>query len=104
MAGRTIVRQRCVVLLGKREAGKSTVANHLVGHDPLSPDEPPFEVLDPTHVLVSWIEVRQKTVEFMWENDLYRVTVIETVGFFDIQIDRQDYILTYSCSTLLEIC
>ena len=72
------MRERCVLLLGKSGAGKSSVANHLVGHDPLSPDEPPFRV--------SNREVQHKTVEFMWDNDLYRVTVVDTVGFFDTYI------------------
>ena len=30
--------------MGKSGAGKSTVANMLVGHDPMSPYEPPFGV------------------------------------------------------------
>ena len=89
MAGR-IVRNRCAVLLGKSGAGKSIVANHLVGHDPLSPDEPPFA----DETLASVIrEVKHKTVEFMWENDLYRVTVVDTPGLFfpygtDLIFDR----------------
>ena len=68
------MRNRCVVLLGKSGAGKSIVANHLVGHDPLSLDEPPFA--DEAR------EVKHETVEFMWENDLYRVTVVDTPGLF----------------------
>lgn len=78
MAGR-VVRERCVLLLGMSGAGKSTVANHLVGHDPLSPDKPPFGVHDGTLVSVTR-EFRHEIVEFMWENDLYRVTVVDTVG------------------------
>ena len=81
MASR-IARKRCVLLLGKGGAGKSTVANHLVGHDPLSPDKPPFRVQN--KVLGSMTkEIKHETVEFMWENDLYRVTVIDTPGLFD---------------------
>ena len=90
MAGR-IVRERCVLLLGKSGAGKSTVANHLVGHDPLSPDEPPFRVSKKVLASVT-LEVQHETVEFMWENDLYRVTVVDTVGFFDTEINRQNLI------------
>ena len=60
----------------------STVANHLVGHDPLSPDEPPFGVS-----LTCWdsrtTEVKHETVEFMWENNLYQVTIVDTPGLFD---------------------
>ena len=77
MAGR-IVRERCVLLVGKSGAGKSTVANHLVGHDPLSPDEPPFGVSSVT------TEVQHETVEFVWDSDLYRVTVVDTIGLFNI--------------------
>ena len=84
MAGR-IVRERCVLLLGKSGAGKSTVANHLVGHDPLSPDKPPFKVLHRVLDSVT-LEVQHKTVEFMWENDLYRVTVVDTIGFYNEKI------------------
>ena len=80
------MRERCVLLLGKRGAGKSTVANHLVGHDPLSPDEPPFRVSNEVLASVT-LEVQDKTVEFMWENDLYRVTVVDTFGLFDAAIE-----------------
>ena len=85
------MRQRCVLLLGKSGAGKSTVANHLVGHDPLSPDEPPFRVRNTVLESESVTrEVKHETVEFMWENDLYRVTVVDTIGLFGIQFGRQD--------------
>lgn len=69
-----VVRERCVLLLGKTEAGKSAVANHLVGHDPLSPapDEPPFAAES----------VTSEIVEFTWENDSYRVTVVDTPGLY----------------------
>ena len=90
MAGR-VVRERCVLLLGKSGAGKSTVANHLVGHDPLSPDEPPFRVS--TRIMESATrEVKREIVEFMWENDLYRVTVVDTPGTFDTGLEGNDII------------
>ena len=76
------MQKRCVLLLGKSGAGKSTVANHLVGYDPLSPNKPPFRVLETVLASVT-LEVQHETVEFMWENDLYRVTVVDTAGFFD---------------------
>ena len=85
------MRERCVLLLGKSGAGKSTVANQLVGHDPLSPDEPPFRVSNEVLASVTR-EVQHETVEFVWENDLYRVTVVDTVGFFDTEIDGQNLI------------
>ena len=86
------MRNRFVLLLGRSGAGKSTVANHLVGHDPLSPDKPPFRV---SNVLGSATrEVTHKTVEFMWENDLYRVTVVDTLGVFDTEFgDRPNDII-----------
>ena len=83
------MRERCVLLLGKCGAGKSTVANHLVGHDPLSPDEPPFRVSDKVLASVT-LEIQHKTVEFMWENDLYQVTVVDTAGVYDTLRDGND--------------
>ena len=90
MAGR-VVREGCVLLLGKSGAGKSTMANHLVGHDPLSPDKPPFRV---NHkVLASrTTEVEHNTVEFMWENDLYRLTVVDTPGLNPTMYTESDLI------------
>ena len=70
------MRKRCVLLLGQCGAGKSTVANHLVGHDPMSPDEPPFRVSDRVFARMTR-EIKHETVEFMWENDLCRVTVVD---------------------------
>ena len=79
MAGR-IVRNRCVLLLGRTGSGKSAVANHLVGYDPLSPDEPPFYISDiPGETATK--EVKHEVGEFVWENNLYRVTVVDTPGF-----------------------
>ena len=79
-----VVRERCVLLVGKSGAGKSTVANHLFGPDLLSPDEP-FKAAGG---LVSVTrEVEHKTVEFMRGNVLYRVTVVDTPGLFS----------TYAC-------
>ena len=77
------------MLMGKSGAGKSTVANQLVGHDPLSRYDPPFGVS--TKVLASVTrEVKHEDVEFMRGNILYRVTVIDTVGLFDTSIAGQD--------------
>ena len=75
------MRKRCVVLLGRAGAGKTTVASCLVRHDLLSPNEVPFGP--------ATRGVRHETVEFMWENDLYRVTVVDTAVISDGQdIDR----------------
>ena len=83
------MRKRCVLLLGKTAAGMSTVANHLVGHDPQSPDEPPFRLCN--HVFLSVTrEVEHRTVKFMWENDLYQVTVVDTPGLISTFRDRND--------------
>ena len=78
MASR-IARNRCVVLLGNSGAGKSTVANHLVGHDPLSSDKPPFRVHDEVLASVTKEVEHNKTLE---ENDLYRLTVVDTPGLY----------------------
>ena len=40
----TDVEERCVLILGKTGTGKSTIANMLVGYDPMSQKDPPFEV------------------------------------------------------------
>ena len=86
MAGR-IVRKRCVLLFGKTGAGKSTIANHLVGHDPMSPDDPPFKVsVNP--FVSGWLEVQHQAVEFLWENNLYRVTVVDIPGLFNTGVDN----------------
>lgn len=88
MAG-TIVRERCVVLMGKSGAGKSSVANAIVGHDMLSGKSPPFGVS--TEVLQSVTrEVKHEMVEFTRGGILYRVTVIDTVGLFDTKLKGQD--------------
>ena len=87
MAGR-IVRNRCVVLVGKTGTGMSTVANHLVGHDPLSPDEPPFRASGGDTSVT--LKVQHETVEFVWENNLYRVTVVDTPGTFQSHRHRSD--------------
>ena len=64
-------------------AGKSTVANHLVGHDPLSPDEPPFRVSE--RVFESVRREVQPTKQ--WSScGKTTSTVVNTAGFFDFRI------------------
>ena len=81
-----IVRKRCVVLMGKSGAGKSTVANQMVGHDPMSRHNPPFGVSQQSVTR----EVKHEVVKFMEGNIMYEMTVIDTVGLFDTEIKGQD--------------
>ena len=88
---------RCVVLIGKSGAGKSTIANQLVKHEP--PIKLPFE--DASGPVTATHEVKQEIVEFQGENDLYRLMVIDTVGFLptkediDYAFDKiKEYIIT----------
>ena len=92
-------RIRHVVLLGKSQAGKSTIANQLVRLDPLSPIKLPFE--DASGPVTATHEVKQEIVEFQWENNSYRLIVIDTVGFLPIKeaidyaFDKiEEYIIT----------
>ena len=88
MSGR-IIRKRCVVLMGKSGAGKSTVANMLVGYDPMSSFDPPFGVSQQVLQSVTR-EVKHEVYEFTKENITYSITVIDTVGLFDTEIEGQD--------------
>ena len=85
---------RCVVLIGKSGAGKSTIANQLVKHEP--PMKLPFE--DASGPVTAMHEVKQEIVEFQWENNSYRLIVIDTVGFkedIDYAFDKiKEYIIT----------
>lgn len=83
-----IVRKRCVVLMGKSGAGKSTIANMLVGHDPMESD-PPFGVSQQVLQSVTR-DVKHEVYTFTQGNILYEITVIDTVGLFDTRIEGQD--------------
>ena len=75
--------------MGKSGAGKSTVANMLVGYDPLSSYEPPFGVSKQVLQSVTR-EVKHEVYKFTQGNILYEITVIDTVGLFDTEIKGQD--------------
>ena len=90
MSSVSIIENRCVVLIGKSGAGKSTVANMLAGHNPMSQD-PPFKVSNKVLVSVTR-EVSHKMIEFSEGNIVYRVTVIDTVGLFDTEAEGNDII------------
>ena len=72
---------RCVLILGKSGAGKSSIANHIVGYDPLLHD-PPFRVFSSGLDSVS-DKIESNVVEFTRGIITYKVTVVDTVGFFD---------------------
>jgi len=82
----TVMPRRCVVLLGKSGAGKSTVANMLIGHNPLSQEEPPFGVSSKILQSVTG-EVSHVTANFRLGGRLYSLKLIDTVGFFDTQAE-----------------
>ena len=75
--------------MGKSGAGKSTVANQMVGHDPMSRHKPPFGVSQQVLQSVTR-EVKHEVVKFMEGNIMYEMTVIDTVGLFDTEIKGQD--------------
>ena len=60
--------------MGRVGAGKSTIANHLIGYDSQSSDEPPFEIQsDNLRVPVSLTrDVKYRLVEVVREGVVYR--------------------------------
>ena len=78
-----VAEKRCAVLLGKSGAGKSTIANQVVGYDPLSSNVPPFEQ-GATHDIMS------AEKKYTKEGLTYEVTVIDTVGLFDPNTEGRD--------------
>ena len=99
-----VVRERCVLLLGKNGAGKSTIANLLLEHDSLSPDEPPFRVSNEVLASVTR-EVKRNTPEFMRGNILYKLTVLDTVGIFEAAVESNiivDY-LNSRCIRVIDL-
>ena len=92
MSVQTDVRERCVVVLGKSGAGKSTVANMLIGYDPMSPESPRFTVSEQILASVTR-EVKAAKTEFWRNNTKYAMTVIDTVGFFDTNAVGNDDVL-----------
>ena len=85
------VEKRCVVVLGKSGAGKSTVANMLIGYDLMSKESPKFEVSDKVLASVTR-DVTKESCEFVENNTLYKLTMIDTVGLFDTNADGNEII------------
>ena len=84
MTSNRVVKNRCAILMGRVGAGKSTIANHLLGYDSQSSDEPPFEIQSDYLLPVSLTrDVKYRLVEVVREGVVYRVTVIDTDGEFD---------------------
>ena len=87
------INERCVVLLGKSGAGKSTVANQLVGCDTLSSNTEPAPFRVATEVLQSVTrEVTHVKFELQQDTKKYQITVIDTVGLFDTELEGNDII------------
>ena len=78
----TDIQERCVVILGKTGTGKSTIANMLVGYDPMSQEDPPFEVSDNLYQTCTR-SVKERKSEFKQGNTVYRMRVVDTPGLFD---------------------
>ena len=78
----TDVEERCVVILGKTGTGKSTIANMLVGYDPMSQKDPPF-ALSVNPFGSSTQMVKERISEFKQGNTVYRMKVVDTSGLFD---------------------
>ena len=92
MSVHTDVRERCIVVLGKTGAGKSTVANMLVGCDPMSPESTRFIVSEKILASVTR-DVTSAKSEFWRNNTKYVVTVIDTVGLFDNKAAGNDDVI-----------
>ena len=78
----TDVQERCVVILGKTGAGKSTIGNMLVGYDPMSQKDPPFPLSENPFQSSIGI-VKERKSEFRQGNTVYRMRVVDTPGWFD---------------------
>ena len=83
MADNPNVRQRCVLMLGRTGAGKSTVGNMIANYDPMAGENPPFAVSDNFFTSVTR-DVSEATSEFRRGDTVYRVKIIDTVGLFDV--------------------
>jgi len=90
MSGVVRVEERRVVVLGKSGGGKSTVANMLLGYDPLA-ESPPFEVSNKVLASVTR-DVTEEMGEFRRGRILYRLKLIDTVGLFDTDAEDNDEI------------
>lgn len=92
MSHHTDINERCVVILGKCGAGKSTVANMIVGYDPMA-EKSPFKVSEEVLAPVSRTVDSYKSCYSPDDRVHYNITVIDTVGLFDIKAKGNDMIL-----------
>ena len=89
-----VFEDRCVLLLGKSGAGKSTIANQLAGYNPLSSDLPPFFVPERVLQASATHDVKNARIKFQHENIEYRVTVVDTVGIIQTKITGCDSVFS----------
>ena len=79
----SMTRHRNVVVIGKSGAGKSTVANKLIG-------EEGFKVAGSLSGVTKYISHNEVT--FDHGGQLYHMTVVDTVGLFDRSLQNEDTI------------
>ena len=81
--GSQLLCTRNVLLLGNLHAGKSTIANQLIGWNPLSSD-PPFYI-QKSCIVPSTHVTDLKCTQLLRDNILYIIRLIDTAGFMQVK-------------------